>query len=312
MPREFVHAREMPAPRIVVIGSSNTDLVLSCPRLPRPGETVLSGPLTRLAGGKGANQAVAAARAGARVTFVGAHGDDEFGRAAKAALRVEGIDVRHFIKQPDVGSGIALILVGGKSRENLIAVAQSANDTLTRADVLRAEGAIASADVVVAQLEVPLEAVTTAAQLAAVHGRPFILNPAPARKLPASLLRLVHTLTPNESEAASLTGKQDPIDAANALLRKGCRQVVVTLGSRGALLAEATRHQFIRAPKVRPADTVGAGDCFTAWLAVGLASGLSARDAVTQAITAASICVTRPGAQTSMPTSNEVPRKFPS
>src|SRR5262245_40997750 len=129
MARSFVHALKMSPPRIVVIGSSNTDLVLTGPRLPHPGETVMSGPLSRLAGGKGANQAVAAARAGAQVTFVGAHGNDEFGRTARTALRAEGIDVRHFVMRPNVGSGIALILVGGKARENLIAVAQSSNDT---------------------------------------------------------------------------------------------------------------------------------------------------------------------------------------
>jgi ribokinase len=300
----------MPAPRIVVIGSSNTDLVLTCPYLPRPGETVLGGPLSRLAGGKGANQAVAAARAGARVTFVGAHGDDDFGRSARAALKAEGIDVRHFIKRPNVGSGIALIFIGGKSRENLIAVAQSANDTLSKADVVRAKKSIATAGVIISQLEIPIDSVIAAAELAAIHRRPFVLNPAPARKLPVGLLRLVHTLTPNESEAALLTGKSDPRDAANVLLDKGCRRVVVTLGARGALLAEATGQQFIRAPKVRPVDTVGAGDCFTAWLAVGLASALSARDAVTQAVTAASICVTRPGAQASMPTSKEISHRF--
>src|SRR4029434_11185743 len=153
------------APRIVVIGSSNTDLVLTCPHLPHPGETVLGGPLARLAGGKGANQAVARARAGARVTFVGAHGDDDFGRTAKAALRAEGIDVRHFIKRPNVGSGIALILVGGKARENLIAVAQSANDTLSKADVVRAKKSIAAAGVIVTQLEIPIDAVIASAEL---------------------------------------------------------------------------------------------------------------------------------------------------
>jgi ribokinase len=310
MPQSFVHPREMPAPRIVVIGSSNTDLVIPCPRLPRPGETVLGGPLSRLAGGKGANQAVAAARAGARVTFIGAHGDDEFGRAAKTALRAEGIDVRHFVRRHGSGSGIALILLGGKSRENLIAVAQSANDTLDKSDILGAGKTIATADVIVAQLEVPLAAVITAAELAAMHHRPFILNPAPAQKLPASLLRLVHTLTPNETEAALLTGHTDPGAAANSLHRKGCRQVVITLGPRGALLSNATTQQLIRAPKVRPIDTVGAGDCFTAWLAVGLASGLDAPTAVARATKAASICVTRPGAQTSMPTSKEVTSLF--
>jgi ribokinase len=306
MPLAFVHAWKMPAPRIVVIGSSNTDLVLTCPRLPRAGETVLGGPLSRLAGGKGANQAVAAARAGANVTFVGAHGDDEFGRAAKAALQVEGIDVRHFVKRANAGSGIALILLGGKSRENLIAVAHSANDTVGKADVLLAEKAIASADVVVSQLEVPLEAVTTAAEIAAAHRRPFILNPAPARKLPANVLRFVHTLTPNESEAAFLTGHNDPVAAAKALLRKGCQQIVITLGSRGALLLNANTRMVIPAPKVRPVDTVGAGDCFTAWLAIGLATGMDAASAVARAVKAASVCVTRAGAQTAMPSAKEI------
>lgn len=296
----------MPAPRIVVIGSSNTDLVLTCSRLPRPGETVMGGPLARLAGGKGANQAVAAARAGAHVTFVGAHGDDEFGRAAKSALRAEGIDVRYFVKSPGVGSGIALILVGGKSRENQIAVAQSANDALDESDVLRAEKAIASADAVVAQLEVPLAVVTAAAKIAAAYNRPFVLNPAPARKLPASLLRLVHTLTPNESEAALLTGKRDPIAAAKALLHKGCHQVVVTLGSRGALLVNADTQRLIPAPKVRAVDTVGAGDCFTAWLAAGIAEGIEVCDTIARAAKAASVCVMRRGAQASMPKSGEV------
>lgn len=296
----------MPAPRIAVIGSSNTDLVLTCPRLPRPGETVSGGPLSRLAGGKGANQAVAAARTGARVIFVGAHGGDEFGRAAKAALRAEGVDVRHFIKRPGVGSGVALILVGGKSRENMIAVAQSANDTVTETDVRRAEKAIAAADIVVAQLEVPIAAVTAAAEIAAAHDRPFVLNPAPARKLPASLLRLVHTITPNETEAALLTGESDPVAAAKALLRKGCRQGVITLGSRGALLFNAGIQRIIPAPKVRAVDTVGAGDCFTAWLAVGIAANLPAPDAVARAVRAASICVTRTGAQASMPHAAEV------
>ena len=296
----------MAAPRIVVIGSSNTDLVLTSPRLPRPGETVLGGPLVRHAGGKGANQAVAAARARAQVVFVGAHGDDEFGRAAKAALRAEGVNVRYFVRRTGVGSGTALILIGGKIRENLIAVAQSANDTLTKADVLRAERAIAAANVVVGQLEIPLEAVLAAAELAEAHGCPFVLNPAPARKAPAELLRLVHTLTPNEREAALLTGEDDPSAAARVLLKRGCRQVVITLGARGALLADRQGQQVIRAPKVRAIDTVGAGDCFTAWLAVGLASEFNLSAAVRRAAKAAAMSVTRSGAQAGMPYLSEI------
>jgi len=275
-------------PRLLVVGSSNTDLVIQCNRLPKPGETLLGGAFTRCAGGKGANQAVAAARAGARVTFVGVHGDDDFGRAAKAGLRSEGIDVRYFRERRWVASGVALILVGGRDRQNLIAVAHSANDTLGADDVRAARPAFQRADAVVAQLEVPLDAVLAAAQLAAEAGIPFILNPAPARKLPARLLRLVDTLTPNEHEAKTVGA--------------GARRTVVTQGARGVRIGSL----LIPAPKVKPVDTVGAGDCFTAWLAVGLAEGLPLEEAARRAVRAASISVTRSGAQASMPYRQEV------
>ena len=274
-------------PRLLVIGSSNTDLVIRCDRLPRPGETVLGGEFARFAGGKGANQAVAAARAGARVTFVGAHGRDDFGRAAKTGLRREGIDVRNFREVANAPSGVALILLGGKTRENLIAVARSANDFVS----LRG-ARFADYDAVVTQLEIPLAVVTQAARQARAAGIPFILNPAPARKLPASLLRLVHTLVPNEHEAAIL---------GNSL--RHCRQVVVTCGAKGARLGDG---RMIPAPKVKPVDTVGAGDCFTAWLAVGIAEGLSLEGAVRRATRAAAIAVTRPGAQAGMPYCEEI------
>ena len=275
-------------PRLLVVGSSNTDLVIQCERLPRPGETLLGGAFTRCAGGKGANQAVAAARAGARVTFVGAHGDDDFGHAAKAGLRREGIDVRHFRERRGVPSGVAFIFVGGRDRQNLIAVARSANDTLGAADVRAARRAFQEADAVVAQLEIPLEAVQAAAELVAEAGIPFVLNPAPARELPAKLLRLVDTLTPNEHEAKTVG--------------PGARRTVVTLGARGAKIGRLR----IPAPKVKPVDTVGAGDCFTAWLAVGLAEGLTLEASARRAVRAAAICVTRPGAQASMPYRREV------
>jgi ribokinase len=275
-------------PRLLVVGSSNTDLVIQCDRLPKPGETLLGGAFTRCAGGKGANQAVAAARAGARVTFIGAHGDDDFGRAAKTGLRREGIDVRYFRERRGVPSGVALILVGGRDRQNLIAVARSANDTLSAEDLRAARPAFQRADAVVVQLEVPLDTVLAAAQLAAEAGIPFILNPAPARKLPAQLLRLVDTLTPNEHEAETVG--------------TGARRTVVTLGARGARIGNLR----IPAPKVKPVDTVGAGDCFTAWLAVGLAEGLPLETAAHRSVWAASISVTRHGAQASMPFRHEV------
>ena len=272
-------------PHLIVVGSSNTDLVIQCDRLPQPGETRLGGAFARFAGGKGANQAVAAARAGARVTFIGAHGNDDFGRAAKANLRREGIDVRYFRERRQVPSGVALILVGGRDRQNMIAVARSANDTLSAADVRAARSVFRQADAVVAQLEIPLAAVQAAAELARKAGIPFILNPAPARKLPAKLLRLVDMLTPNEHE-----------------IQSGARRTVVTIGARGARIGQLR----IPAPKIKPVDTVGAGDCFTAWLAVGIAEELSLVEAVSRAVRAASIAVTRPGAQSGMPYRREV------
>ena len=270
-------------PHLVVVGSSNTDLVLACDRLPKPGETLLGGEFRQFAGGKGANQAVAAARAGARVTFIGAHGNDDFGRAAKAGLKREGIDVSRFRQVPGISSGIALILIGGRDRQNLIAVAKSANDCVKNIRIPKA-------DAVVAQLEIPLPAVLEAARQAKAAGIPFILNPAPARKLPAELLRLVHTLVPNEHEYALLG-------------RPRCRQVVVTLGVKGAQIIGGP---LIPAPKVKPVDTVGAGDCFTAWLAVGIAEKLPLEQAVARACRAAAIAVTRPGAQAGMPWRREV------
>ncbi|MFZ0710866.1 MAG: ribokinase, partial [Terrimicrobiaceae bacterium] len=262
-------------PRILLFGSSNTDLVIVCDRLPAPGETLLGGKFQRTAGGKGANQAVAAARAGARVVFVGARGEDDFGAVAAAGLRREKIDLRHFKAHKDVSSGIALILLGGKSRENLIAVARSANDLVSGETVRSVRSEFAKSDVVVTQLEIPLPAVKEAARLASEQQIPFLLNPAPARALPKSLLRLVHTLTPNEHEAAILTGESNPERAGEKLLKAGCRNVVITLGAKGALLVDGSGAHRFPAPKVKPVDTVGAGDCFTGWLATGIAESLT-------------------------------------
>jgi len=286
---------------VLVVGSSNTDLVLACTRLPKPGETLLGGDFQRFQGGKGANQAVAAARAGAAVTFVGARGDDDFGSAACAAMQKEGIETASFLVKKGLSSGVALILLGGKSRENMIGVARSANDALDPSDIRKADKLFKNADIVVCQLETPLETVREAAEKAQALNIPFLLNPAPARPLPAALLKLVHTLTPNEHEAALLTGKNDPEEAGRALLKKGCQQVVITLGAKGALLVRAGETRRFVAPKVKPVDTVGAGDCFTGWLAAGIASGLSTETALQRAILAAAFSVTRAGAQASMP-----------
>lgn len=295
-----------PPPRILLFGSSNTDLVIVCERLPEPGETLLGGKFQRSAGGKGANQAVAAARAGARVVFVGARGTDEFGVTAAAGLRKEKIDIRHFKTHQDVSSGIALILLGGKSRENLIAVAQSANDLLSPEIVQAVHAEFVKADVIITQLEIPLPAVKEAGRLANETRKPFLLNPAPARAIPKSLLGLVHTLTPNEHEAAILTGENDPERAGGKLLKAGCRNVVITLGAKGALLINASGIRRFAPSKVKPLDTVGAGDCFTGWLATGIAEALTMEQAVERAIRAAGIAITRPGAQEAMPRRDEV------
>ena len=267
---------------------------------------MLGGTFQRSAGGKGANQAVAAARAGARVVFVGARGEDDFGTAAAAGLRRENIDIRHFKAHKDISSGIALILLGGKSRENLIAVARSANDLLSPETVRAVRSEFSKSDVIVAQLEIPLTAVKEAARLASEERKPFLLNPAPARALPKSLLRLVHTLTPNEHEAAILTGEQSPERAGEQLLKAGCRNVVITLGAKGAMLVDGLGIRRFPAPKVKPVDTVGAGDCFTGWLATGIAEGLTMEQAVERAVRAAGISITRPGAQDAMPRREEV------
>lgn len=291
---------------VVVVGSSNTDLVVSCSKLPKPGETVLGGDFARFAGGKGANQAVAAARAGAKVAFIGARGDDDFGRAAHSGLKAEKINVRHFKIKPDVSSGVALILIGGKSKENMIAVSKSANDALSPEDVYAAEPVIARAKVMVTQLEIPHRAVAAAGELATQHRVLWLLNPAPARKLPASLLKKVGVLTPNQGEAEVLTGEHDPSRAARVLHKGGCRAVALTCGAKGVLLLDKHGERFIRAPKVIPVDTVGAGDCFCGYLAAGLAEGLAFDDAARRAVYAASLSVTRSGAQAGMPPHSEV------
>lgn len=296
----------MPKPRVLVIGSSNTDLVLSCQRLPKPGETLLGGEFQQFHGGKGANQAVAAARAGAEVSFIGARGDDDFGRAAALALKGEGIDVRHFLVRKKISSGIALILLGGRTRENLIAVAKSANDTLSPRDLASARSAFQKAGAVVAQLETPLETVIEAARLAHSLGIPFLLNPSPVQKLPSALFKKVHTLIANEHEAEILTGEKSLSKAGAKLLKTGCQQIVITLGAKGALLIDKTGSHAFPAPKVKPVDTVGAGDCFTGWLAVGMAEKLPIETAIRRALAAASLSVTRPGAQSGMPYRREI------
>lgn len=298
-------------PRIVVVGSSNTDMVTRAARLPAPGETVLGGHFAMIAGGKGANQAVAAARLGGDVAFIACVGDDSLGRAAIEGFRAEGIDTAHVRLAPEAPSGVASIWVDEAGGENRILVASGANSRLSSADIERARDLIAAAAVLVCQLETPLETVEAALRLAHQSGVTTILNPAPATPLPDGLLGLIDFLTPNETEVRQLTAPLDAseADAAAALLARGVGGVVVTLGAAGAYFSGPEGSGKVDAPKVKKVvDTTGAGDCFTGALAVRLAEGASLAEAVRFAVCAASLSVTRLGAQTSLPYREDIGR----
>jgi ribokinase len=293
-------------PDILVIGSSNTDMVVFCDRLPKPGETILGGQFQMFGGGKGANQAVAAARAGGHVSFLGAYGADTFGSAARDRLLKEGINVDYFQCVRDAPSGVALILVDGVTRENLIAVAKSANDAVDSAMVSDARRAFERASVVISQLEIRDGAIEAVARICHDLGKPFLLNPAPSRLLPKQIYESLHIIVVNEHEARDVTTKTDLKESVQCLHELGCKNVVVTLGSKGVMFSEGMNLEFIGAPKVRPVDTTGAGDCFVGWLGVGIAEGLSLKSATERACRAASLKVTREGAQSGMPYRHEV------
>lgn len=296
--------------QIVVVGSSNTDLVIHAPRIPEPGETVSGGEFLIAGGGKGANQAIAVARLGADVTFVARLGDDLFGRRALDALRQEDLDLSYVVVDPAAASGVALIVVGA-SGENSIAVAPGANDLLSPDDVRRARPALESANTLLVQLETPIETVRTATALAHAAGVRVILNPAPAP--PAGelddlmeVLPYVDVLTPNEGEARALADTSgDAEAAARALVARGIAAVVVTLGPDGALIATADDTVHVPAFAIDAADTTGAGDAFNGGLAVALAQGESLVDAVRFANACGALAATRPGAQPSLPTAAE-------
>jgi ribokinase len=297
-------------PPVLVIGSSNTDLIIKAERIPKPGETILGGEFVRAAGGKGANQAVAAARAGGAVTFIARVGRDENGERALAGLIADGINVKHVISDSKTPSGVALIFVG-KNGENSIAVASGANDKLSPADVRRAKRAFRRARAVLLQLETPLKTVEASVALAAAAGVRVVLNPAPARTLPAALLQRIYLLTPNESEAELLTGvtvsnEATAAKAAEKLLARGVQNVIITMGARGAFVAAEGVRQLIPAFNVKAVDATGAGDVFNGALIVALAESRSLMDAAGFASAAAALSVTRFGAQPSAPTRHEI------
>ncbi len=303
--------------KVVVVGSSNTDMVVKSERIPGPGETVIGGQFVLAAGGKGANQAVAAARLGADVTFIAKVGQDMFGDQAVANFRKEGINTDFVFRAPDHATGVALILVDAQG-ENLISVASGANEYLLPGDVEKAESIIADAGVVVTQLETPLGVLRATAELCQKHGIPLILDPAPAptppleTSMPPEILRGLACIKPNESETEHLTGIKvvdllSAQQAADQLLAMGVRCVLITLGSEGSLLVEAPgRGRHIPAYKVEAVDSTAAGDAFSGSLALGIAEGKSFVEAAQTASAVAALSVTRLGAQPSLPTKKEV------
>ncbi|MFQ5421230.1 MAG: ribokinase [Anaerolineae bacterium] len=299
---------------MTVVGSLNMDLVTRAPRIPIPGETVIGGDLETVPGGKGANQAVAAARLGVQVSMVGHVGTDVFAQQLKENLAADGIDQR-FVTAVPGASGVALIVVDNAG-QNSIVVAPGANAALTPADVDAAAAAIQSAGVLLLQLETPPATVQRAAQIAHDAGVTVILNPAPAQPLPPKLLALVDILIPNESETAALTGlptgNQEQIEAAAAHLRQsGVGTVILTLGERGALLARPDETVLIPAfPVNRVVDTTAAGDAFVGGVATVIAEGKSLHEAIVTGNAAGALAVTKAGAQPSLPMRAEVLQKL--
>ena len=295
---------------IVVIGSSNTDMIIKVACIPKPGETVIGGEFSMAAGGKGANQAVAAARAGGKVVFIARVGEDMFGEQSVKGFIKDGINVDNIIRDKNAPSGIALIFVDEKG-ENSIAVASGANANVSPVDIRAAKDVIASASILLMQLETPIETVKTAAEIAADYGVKVILNPAPAQKLGDDILRHISILTPNESEAELLTGikvedEKGAEDAANLLLAKGIDTVLITLGSRGVYVAESDFNGIIPGFSVKAVDTTAAGDVFNGVLTVSLSENKSVCDTVKFANAAAALSVTKLGAQTSAPYHKEI------
>ncbi|MDH0744826.1 ribokinase [Pseudomonas sp. GD03842] len=296
---------------VVIVGSLNMDLVTRAPRLPRAGETLAGQSFVTVPGGKGANQAVAAARLGARVAMIGCVGDDAYGEQLRSALLSEGVDCQAVTTVPGISTGVALIVVDDSS-QNAIVIVAGGNGCLSAAVVDRFDTLLNQAEVIICQLETPTETVGHVLKRGRELGKTVILNPAPATgPLPDQWCGWIDYLIPNESEAALLTGL--PVDsiasaqaAASALMRAGVGKVVVTLGEQGAVFATQEGAQHFAAPRVQPVDTTAAGDTFVGGFAAALAAGQSEAEAIRYGQIAAALSVTRAGAQPSIPSRQDV------
>lgn len=296
--------------KILVVGSTNTDMVIKTSKLPAPGETVLGGDFVMNPGGKGANQAVAAQRLGGEVTFVGKVGNDTFGQQASQTLKNEGINVDFVTTDPELPSGIAMISVD-KNGENSIVVAPGANHSLSSADCDLALDNLSPSSMVLLQLEVPLKAVIHVSNIATQKGAKVILNPAPAQPLPDELLQHIYLISPNKNEAELLSGipvfdVESAQKAAEELKKKGVHIVIITMGESGAYVLSDEFMGMVDSPRVLATDTTAAGDTFNGALAVTLSESKSLQEAVQFANHAAAIAVTRLGAQKSIPYRKEL------
>lgn len=298
--------------KIVVVGSSNTDLVVDSKKIPSPGETVLGGDFNMISGGKGANQAVAASRAGSDVTFICKIGNDYFGNRAIEEYKKENINLNHIFIDKAHPSGVAIILVDEISGENSIVVAPGSNNYLSVEDIMLVEEIIARADIVLIQLEIPISTVEYVLRLAKKNNVKTILNPAPAQILSDKLLSMVDIITPNESETENLIGiypdnEQKLERAGKKLLKKVRNAILITLGEKGVYLNSKNKSaQLIPAKNVKAIDTTAAGDVFNGYLASSLSDNKKLEEAIKIAIEAAAISVTKRGAQPSIPLMSEL------
>lgn len=286
---------------IVVVGSINMDLVVQAPRHPQPGETILGTAFHTFPGGKGANQAVAAARLGGDVFMVGRVGADAFGDSLLKTLQADGVNTQYVLPTQNVPTGVALITVSDTGQNNIVVV-PGANAYLTAADLLAAETLFKGAGAVVCQLEIPLEVVRVAARLARLHHARFILNPAPARSLDEELLSLVDYLIPNEHELALLTGVENITRAINKIEALGVKELIVTLGDKGVEVSDQDNLYHIHPHPVTVVDTTAAGDAFVGAFALALTEGRSLLEAAYWGNAAGALAVTQAGAQPSLPT----------